>query len=251
MGRDDDRGTGCGPGRGPWDWIEAGVWRQHRPGQGPWGEGHGWGGPRHGGPGGRGRPGPPPWLAGLFGAGRPAPAPGPRVRRGDVRTAVLGVLAEAGEAGEQPNGYQVIQRIGERSGGAWRPSPGSVYPTVQQLQDEGLVRAEEEAGGRRTLALTDEGRAHVAEHAEEVAAVWAPFAEPEAPEPGRMPDLKPEIGQVMSAVWQIVSGGSEEQRRAAAEVLVDARRRLYGILADGPDAGSGDGDDDGVEEPRA
>ena len=82
---------------------------------------------------------------------------------------------QAAEAsGEQVNGYQVIQQISERSDGAWRPSPGSVYPTIQQLQDEGLVETDDERG-RKTLALTAEGREYVAEHADELAAVWRPF----------------------------------------------------------------------------
>ena len=79
---------------------------------------------------------------------------GPRVKRGDVRAAALALLAE-----EPRNGYQIIQGIGERSGGVWRPSPGSVYPALQQLEDEGLVQAETPEGGRRRYALTGEGRA--------------------------------------------------------------------------------------------
>ncbi len=138
--------------------------------------------------------------------------------------------------GEPVNGYQVIQQIAERSGGAWRPSPGSVYPTIQQLQDEGLVETDDERG-RKTLALTAEGATYVAEHADELAAVWAPFDRRERDEEAStFAELKPEIGQVMGAVWQIVTAGSEPQQRAAIDVLVDTRRQLYGILADGDDA---------------
>src|SRR5215208_2384573 len=91
---------------------------------------------------------------------------GPKARRGDVRAAILAVLAE------QPmNGYQIIQEIASRSGGAWKPSPGSIYPTLQQLEDEGLVTADAQTG-RRTFTLTDEGRTYVAEHADEVTAPW-------------------------------------------------------------------------------
>ncbi|WP_127479427.1 PadR family transcriptional regulator [Nocardioides pantholopis] len=218
-------------GRGPdGDWESR--WSQHRDG-GRGGRG-GWGG--HG-PG-----GPPPW-AGLLGFGQgggrggPGAGRGPRVRRGDVRTAILDVLRSAAERGEQVNGYQVIQQIEERTGGAWKPSPGSVYPTVQQLQDEGLV-VEVADGGRRALGLSEAGATYAAEHATELAAVWAPFEEP-GEEPARGVDLKPEIGQVMSAVWQIVTTGSEQQRSAAVTVLVDARRKLYGILADGDEAEDG------------
>ena len=75
------------------------------------------------------------------------------------------------------NGYQIIQEVAERSGGAWKPSPGSIYPTLQQLEDEGLVTADA-AVGRRTFTLTDEGRAYVAEHAEEVSAPWEAMTPP-------------------------------------------------------------------------
>ena len=97
----------------------------------------------------RGRPDSTAWVRGR--ASRDAR---PRARRGDVRAAALALLAE------QPmNGYQIIQEISERSGGVWRPSPGSVYPALQQLEDEGLIRAESAEGGRRAYTLTDEGRA--------------------------------------------------------------------------------------------
>ncbi|MGZ4445582.1 MAG: PadR family transcriptional regulator [Nocardioides sp.] len=200
-------------------------WCQHRGGRG------GWGG--FGGPGGIGRPGPPPWVAGLFGLAQGDQQRGPRVRRGDVRAAILDVLATAGD--EPMNGYQVIQQIAERSGEAWRPSPGSVYPTIQQLQDEGLVEVDEERG-RRTLGLTAEGRAYVEANPDELASVWAPFER--RSEQGRSDygDLKPEIGQVMGAVWQIVTTGTDRQRREAVDVLVETRRKLYGLLADGDPA---------------
>lgn len=202
-----------------------------RHGYGPPPGGHmgpGWVG-GHGGPHGRG--GPPPWLAGIFGMGAPPTSRGPRARRGDVRAAILDVLRAADEAGEPINGYQIIQQIGDRSEGAWRPSPGSVYPTVQQLQDEGLVENDDERG-RRTLRLTDEGRAWCAEHADELTEVWAPFERDRREEArSEFADLKPEIGQVMSAIWQIATVGTERQQRAAIDILVDARRRLYGVLA--------------------
>jgi DNA-binding PadR family transcriptional regulator len=154
-----------------------------------------------------------------------------RVRRGDVRSAILDVVHTAQGNGEEINGYQVIQQIAERSNGAWRPSPGSVYPTVQQLEDEGLVEGHE-ADGRRLLQLTDAGRRYVEEHPEEMAATWKVFDE--GPEPGHETgDLKPVIGQVMAAVWQIVVSGTRQQQAEAAEILADTRRRLYGLLADG------------------
>jgi len=219
-------------------------WRQHRGGGrgrgrgGPWGDwnGQAW----------SGRSGPPPWVAGLFGLGQPEQRRGPRVRRGDVRSAILDVLRTAAESEsqEQVNGYQVIQQISERSGGAWRPSPGSVYPTIQLLQDEGLVETDDDRP-RKTLVLTAEGTAYVAEHADELAAVWAPFEREQQDEKASgYGDLKPEIGQVMGAVWQIITTGSEQQRRAAIDVLVETRRKLYGILADGDDGEGSDEEDD-------
>jgi DNA-binding PadR family transcriptional regulator len=190
--------------------------------------------------------GPPPWVAGLFGLGSThEQRRGPRVRRGDVRSAILDVLRAAEEGGEQVNGYQVIQQISERSGGAWRPSPGSVYPTIQQLQDEGLV-ATDDGGSRRSLTLTEEGRQYVADHADELAAVWRPFDRLSRRESeDTFSGLKPEIGQVMGAVWQLVTAGSESQQRAAIDVLVETRRKLYGILADGDVT---DGDDENEED---
>ena len=115
-----------GPG-GPWgSWGQP--WGQSPWGSAPWGRG--------------GRPGPPPWVAGLFGLTTQGEQQrGPRARRGDVRAAILDVLQ-----GEPLNGYQVISAISERTGGAWKPSPGSVYPTISQLEDEGLVEADDERG---------------------------------------------------------------------------------------------------------
>ena len=214
---------------------------------GPWGPFGGvpsgpWGGA------GRGKPGPPPWLTGLFGGPGQTEAPrGPRARRGDVRSAILDVLR-----GEPMNGYQVMQQIAERSGGAWKPSPGSVYPTIQQLEDEGLVEGVD-GTGQRKLKLTTAGWAWVDEHRGELDDVWRPFRE-DGEATGRaggasgagFSDLKPEIGQVLSAVWQILTQGSDRQRREAIEVLVETRRRLYGILAEGDTGGDdSDGDDAG------
>jgi DNA-binding PadR family transcriptional regulator len=198
--------------------------------------GAGWGGPWGAAPWGRpGHAGPPPWLAGLFGLDRGEQRSGPRaprVRRGDVRAAVLDVVREGSVNDEAVNGYQVIQRIAERSGGSWRPSPGSVYPTIQQLEDEGLVRADDDRG-RRTFRLTDAGEEYVAANPDELAAVWTPFESRREEQASEFAGLKPEIGQVMGAVWQIVTTGTERQRREAVEVLVETRRKLYGLLADG------------------
>ncbi len=197
-----------------------------------------WGGPRRGHRSGSWTGGPPPWVQGLIGlaqsGGQGEFGPrgrrgGPRVRRGDVRAAIIDVLAV-----EPMNGYQIIQQIAERSGGAWKPSPGSVYPTVQQLEDEGLVEGTS-GEGRRLLQLTEEGRRYVAEHPDELARTWHAFdsADDSSGETGSTGDLKPVIGQVMGAVWQVVVSGTKQQQAEAAEILADTRRKLYGLLADG------------------
>src|ERR1700731_1843201 len=102
-------------------------------------------------------PGGPPVGPGAFAPGFPFRPSFRRAGRGDIRAAILALLAE------QPmHGYQIIQELTERSGGAWRPSPGSVYPTLQQLEDEGLVRAVQTEAGRRVHELTEAGRAEAA-----------------------------------------------------------------------------------------
>ncbi|MDD7964165.1 PadR family transcriptional regulator [Actinomycetospora lemnae] len=175
--------------------------------------GFGFGGPGFGGgPGGRGGPG-------GFGGG---PRGGHRGRRarGDVRTAVLALLAE-----EPMHGYQIIQEIGERSGGSWRPSPGSVYPTVSQLADEGLVRTEK-AEGRSVIHLTDAGRTYVDEHREELDAVWNTAAAEDG-----FGALREAGRGLFGAVAQVAQVGREEQVAEAVRLLDDTRRRLYLLLA--------------------
>jgi DNA-binding PadR family transcriptional regulator len=137
------------------------------------------------------------------------------------------------------NGYQIIQEIANRSSGVWKPSPGSIYPTLQQLEDEGLVQVETDSGGRRAYTLTDEGRAYVTEHADEVSAPWEAMSA--GGSGGDDDGLKPLIGQVAAAVWQIVATGTPEQQVKGREALVELRRKLYSILAEdesAPDNGS-------------
>ncbi|KUN96995.1 PadR family transcriptional regulator [Streptomyces sp. NPDC008086] len=172
-----------------------------------------------GGPGGFGGPGfgPGPWgPKGGRGGG-----PRGRARRGDVRASILALLKD-----RPMHGYEMIQEIAERSGGAWKPSPGSVYPTLQLLEDEGLIVSESE-GGKKLFSLTESGR----EAAE---------AGPEAPweEASRGVDWEAlgEIRQagfgLMEAFGQVWKTGSKEQREKALTVINDARKRLYLILAD-------------------
>ncbi|NUW30935.1 helix-turn-helix transcriptional regulator [Nonomuraea sp. SMC257] len=202
-------------------WEEAGHRHRHGPheerhrgrrgpfppefGRGPWGGGgpFGPGGPfGHRGWGGRGR----------------------KAKRGDVRAAILALLSE-----EPRNGYQIIQEIAERSEGGWKPSPGAVYPALQQLTDEGLVVAEENEG-RKTFRLTEAGRTYIESHSDEVRAPWD--------------DMRPDIDDNAADLWdiarqsafamvQVLQTGSDAQIREARKTLVETRRKLYQILADG------------------
>jgi DNA-binding PadR family transcriptional regulator len=184
--------------------------------------------PFPGGPGGPGMHGFGPWMK----EGR-GPRGG-RARRGDVRAASLSLLAE------QPlNGYQIIQEIGERSGGVWRPSPGSVYPALQQLEDEGLVRAEAGDSGRRAYQLTDEGRAYAESHADELRAPWD---EVTGGAGGPAIEMRSLIGQLAMAAFQVVSVGSDAQVAQARQQLTDSRKALYRILAADEDETSGAGE---------
>ena len=172
----------------------------HGRGRGPWG----FGGPPFPGP-------------SFAGGGRPRP------RRGDVRLAVLTLLAE------QPmHGYQIITELGSRSGGVWRPSPGSVYPTLQQLQDEGLVTVSEE-DGRRTFSLTDAGRAEVERASAGRRAPWEDMADEADEAAGRLKSL---VGQLIAATIQVATAGTHDQVAQAEKVLIDARRAMYRLLAE-------------------
>ena len=146
---------------------------------------------------------------------------GTRVGKGEVRAAVLTLLLE------QPmHGYQIIREIEERSGGTWKPSPGSVYPTLQLLADEGLIRAEE-SGGRKTYSLTEEGRV-VADAASDRSAPWEAQGSGTRSRTGALPKAGFDLAQ---AVAQVGRSGKAEQVDEAVEVLNEARRKLYAILA--------------------
>ncbi|WP_347352165.1 PadR family transcriptional regulator [Intrasporangium sp.] len=221
--------NGTNENEGPWGGGWGGRGRGGAWGGGAWGGGPPWGPP---GWGGGHRHGPPPWIRDVirsFGGPDIAPPRRPKVRRGDVRSAILAVLAD-----EPMNGYQVIQQIAERSGGAWKPSPGSVYPTIQQLEDEGLIMGIDE-GGRRVLRLTDAGRQYVEAHEDELDETWEPFESGRARSERGQPmgsGFERVIGQVIGAVWQVMVSGTEQQRADAAEILAETRRRLYELLAD-------------------
>ena len=178
---------------------------------------------------GRGRPrGPWEWQGGAggpWGAWWPGPpgAPrGPKAGRGDVRAAILALLREGPR-----NGYQIMSEIEERSDGAWRPSPGAVYPALSQLADEGLIEAEE-SGGKRTFRLTDEGRQYVQDHPEAARAAWESMTH----EPGEMPGLFVQAARLGGAIVQMAKEGTPQQIHEAEALLEQARRTMYQILAD-------------------
>jgi DNA-binding PadR family transcriptional regulator len=207
-----------------WRTMAGGGRRRHHFGPGgPGGPGgfRGSGGPGRGGG---------PWMAPLFGGMPGGPGFGRRRRasRGDVRTASLLLLAE-----EPRNGYQIMQELEERSEGMWRPSPGSVYPALQQLEDEGLIRSEE-AEGRRLYHLTDAGRAFVAERPEDQPAPWETFTDSLSDQHAETGALMRDVGM---AFVQVLNAGSEAQVAEAGKVLAETRRSLYRILADGEPAG--------------
>jgi len=194
---------------GPPNWLLAGEGRHGRPRfediddlialrrmwrGGPFG-GSGWGPHRHG----RGR-----------------------ARRGDVRLALLRLLAE-----EPRNGYQLMQAIEERSEGLWRPSPGSVYPTLAQLEDEGLIHSAEAEGNRR-FEITDAGREHLDSRADEP----APWEQGVQDADNPLTELAPLVIQIGKATFQVASVGDRAQRDRARTLLQDTRRALYRILAE-------------------
>ncbi|MGC9440503.1 PadR family transcriptional regulator [Streptomyces sp. WG5] len=169
-------------------------------GGGPFGPGFGHGGPW----GGRGRGG-----------------PRGRARRGDVRASILALLKD-----RPMHGYEMIQEIAERSGGAWKPSPGSVYPTLQLLEDEGLIASESE-GGKKLFALTEAGRTAAEEGPE------APWEEASrGVDWEALNDIRQAGFGLMEAFGQVWKTGSKEQREKALAVIGDARKKLYLILAD-------------------
>jgi DNA-binding PadR family transcriptional regulator len=170
-----------------------------------------------------------PFGGGGFGPGGPG---GPGFERGhrrggrgsrpNVRPAVLALLVE-----RPMHGYEMIQELESRTGGIWRPSPGSIYPTLQLLEDEGLIEAEA-TGGRKRFSLTEAGRAEAQTAAENPP--WAQFSDDSM---SQVQDFRDAAVGIMSALKQVGFSGTPEQRDKALEVLNDTKRRLYAILADG------------------
>ena len=176
-----------------------------RGGFGP-GFGPGFGGPGFGPGGGRG---------GRRGHGRG------RGKRGDVRAAILKLLAE-----RPMHGYEMIQEIAERTQDLWKPSPGSVYPTLQLLVDEGLLVATESEGSKKLFELTDEGRA-AAEKIE--TAPWDEITE--GADPGQI-NIRAAVGQLFGAVRQAAFAANAEQQQRIVDIVNNARREIYQILGE-------------------
>ncbi|HUA95752.1 MAG TPA: PadR family transcriptional regulator [Acidimicrobiales bacterium] len=145
-----------------------------------------------------------------------------RMRRGDIRRGVLSALQDG-----PAHGYEIMRRLEERSGGIWRPSPGSVYPLLQMLEDEGLVRAEAR-DGTRVFELTDAGRAE-AEAAQQEGHV-TPWAGGESADRART--LRSSMGQLFLAVRQLGAAGTPEQVDKTVEILQRAKKELYQLLAE-------------------
>ncbi len=155
------------------------------------------------------------WSGRHFGRG------GPRARRGDIRAAVLALLAE-----RPMHGYEMIQELEERSGGLWRPSAGSIYPTLQLLEDEGLIKGEE-SDGKRRFELTSEGRDQNDAH--EGPSPWETVTAGVDPQ---QIQLRRSFHQLRAAARQVAEAGNEEQATQVRELLDETRRKIYAILAE-------------------
>lgn len=155
-----------------------------------------------------------------------APRPSGRMGRGDIRTAILQSLSTA-----PMHGYQIIQAIEARTQGAWKPSPGSIYPTLQLLADEGLVTSEQ-VGERKVYSLTEAGKAAAFE-ATEGSESWQPRRKSDARENMEQRTALPKAGaKLAQAAAQVAQSGSTAQAERAVEVIDEARRKLYAILAE-------------------
>ncbi len=202
------------------------------------GHGEGQGGPRGGeefGPrmrhrqGGGFGPGGGQFGPGFFGGFGPGGGPrfgrGPKAARGDVRLAILTLVGE-----EPRHGYQIIQELSNRSNGMWQPSPGSIYPTLQALEDEGLLSSEN-IEGKRVYSLTEAGRGYLSANARPT----PPWEEIAGDPASGFHTLRREIFQLGAAAMQVAQNSNEEQLARAAKILADARKSIYRMLAEDED----------------
>jgi len=233
FGPDDRGGDAEEPGRpGPFQGRRGHRGHGHHGRPGPGGFGPGGFGPRGFGPGGFG--------PGDEGRGR---GRGGRRPRGNVRAAVLALLAEEPRRGY--HGYAIMAELSERSGGLWRPSPGSVYPVLQQLQDEGLIAVEESDGGRKVFTITDAGAQTVQQNPAEYAEPWATTGPDQRQ---RAQTLFQGMGALGQATAQVAQLGTDEQVEQARQALDQARRRIYLILAAEAPAPEGSGQEGSGQE---
>jgi DNA-binding PadR family transcriptional regulator len=158
-----------------------------------------------------------------FGRGGGPRGRGPRTRRGDIRIALLHALNEG-----PGHGYQLIQRLEERTGGRWRPSPGSVYPTLQLLEDSGFVTASQQ-DDKRVFAITEEGQMELARLVEQSGPPpWVTGAEGDSGHG----DLRQSMAQLVMAIKQVGMAGNTAHVEATVGILNEARRKLYQLLAE-------------------
>jgi DNA-binding PadR family transcriptional regulator len=146
---------------------------------------------------------------------------GRRARRGDVRAAILALLAE-----RPMHGYEMIQELEERTKGTWKPSAGSIYPTLQLLEDEGLIKGTE-ADGKRQFELTEDGRTQNDERTGD-----APWEEVTAGANPEVLSLAHSLKQINAAVAQVFRAADDAQRARVRELLDETRRKIYGVLSE-------------------
>lgn len=163
----------------------------------------------------------PPFPSGGWGHGHGHGRRGRGGRRQNVRAAVLALLAE-----RPMHGYEMIRELESRTGGIWRPSPGSIYPTLQLLEDEGLIVAES-GEGRKRFTLTDAGREEAASAAE--SPPWQEYGDERV---SQAEDFRDAAFGIMNALRQVGFNGTSEQRAQALQVLSETKRKLYAILAE-------------------
>jgi DNA-binding PadR family transcriptional regulator len=150
------------------------------------------------------------------------PFPGGRARRGDVQSAVLRLLTES-----PMHGYQIITELADRSGGAWNPGPGSVYPTLQAMEEQELVTSEMD-GSKRVFSLTDKGRTAAEAGEGTTRTPWDDMAAASGPRV----ELRQALGSLFAAAGQVERSGSDEQIAKATEQLDQARKAIYLLLAE-------------------
>jgi len=146
--------------------------------------------------------------------------PQPRTKRGIIQVAVVALLRE-----RDMHGYQMIQEVSERTGGAWAPSPGSVYPALKSLEESGMISAVE-SGDKRVFSLTDLGKKHA-----RMIPAGEPWLQVTEDENSLSRKLRSATGELMVAVSQASDVATEQQLADTISLLTDTKRRIYLLLA--------------------